>query len=168
MKENFQYHKYNFYQQIKHDASGLQIALNISGLGDNQWKTSNVTIQHPIINQSGLLGADIMLVNTDNIDDVFHGIEVDITRTSISTSNNNLYESAESLIFPNPTSSVFYWDENIEPDEIKVYNLQGQLLSNITKSTTNSISLLNFEKGLYFIEFLKENKIIFTKKVYRE
>jgi hypothetical protein len=168
MKENFQYHKYNFYQQIKHDASGLQTALNITGLGDNQWKTSNVSIQHPIINQNGLLGADIMLVNTDNIDDVFHGIEVDITRTSISTSNNNLYESTESLIFPNPTSSVFYWDENIEPDEINIYNIHGQLLTNITKPITNSISLINFEKGLYYIEFLKENKIIFTKKVYRE
>jgi hypothetical protein len=72
------------------------------------------------------------------------------------------------LIFPNPTSSVIYWDKKIVPDEINIYNIHGQLLTNITKPTTNSISLLNFEKGLYFIEFLKENKIIFTKKVYRE
>jgi hypothetical protein len=151
-----------------YDVSGLQTALNVTGLGDNQWKTSNVSIQHPIINQSGPLGADFMLVNTDNIDDIFHGIEVDITRTSISTSIINLYEGTESLIFPNPTSSVIYWDKKIVPDEINVYNIHGQLLSNISKPITNSISLINFEKGLYYIEFLKEKKIIFTNKVCRE
>jgi hypothetical protein len=43
-------------------------------------KTTNVTIQNPIINQNGVLGSDFMLVNTDAIDDIFHGIEVDITR----------------------------------------------------------------------------------------
>ena len=127
-----------------------------------------MTIQNPICNLSGLLAADFMLVNTDNIDDIFHGIEVDITRTNTSTSINILYESPESLIFSNPTSSVFYWDENIEPDEINIYNINGQLLSSVRKPITNSISLLNFEKGLYYIEFLKEKKIIFAKKVCRE
>ncbi len=63
-----------------YNSSGLQTALNIKGIGDNQWKTTNVTIQNPIITQNGVLGSDFMLVNTDAIDDIFHGIEVDITR----------------------------------------------------------------------------------------
>lgn len=151
-----------------YNVSGLQTALSVMGLGDNQWKTSSVTIQNPICNQSGPLAADFMLVNTDNIDDIFHGIEVDITRTNTPTSINNLYESPESLIFPNPTSSVFYWDENILTDEINIYNMHGQLLSNVTKPINNSISLLNFEKGLYYIEFLKEKKIIFASKILKE
>jgi hypothetical protein len=63
-----------------YNATGLQTALNVTGIGDNQWKTINVTLQNPVINQGGTLGSDFMLVNTDGIDDIFHGIEVDITR----------------------------------------------------------------------------------------
>jgi hypothetical protein len=63
-----------------YNSSGLQTALNITGIGDNQWKTIKVNLYNPIINQRGVLGSDFMLVNTDAIDDIFHGIEVDITR----------------------------------------------------------------------------------------
>jgi hypothetical protein len=61
-------------------STGLQTALSITGIGDNQWKTINVVLHNPLINQNGILGSDFMLVNTDGIDDIFHGIEVDITR----------------------------------------------------------------------------------------
>ena len=54
--------------------------MNVLGSGDNQWKIVNVTLLNPIINQGGILGSDFMLVNTDGIDDIFHGIEADITR----------------------------------------------------------------------------------------
>lgn len=67
-----------------YNASGLQTALNITGIGDNQWKNVIVTLRNPIINQSGVLSSDFMLVNTDAIDDIFHGLEVDITRTAVS------------------------------------------------------------------------------------
>ena len=66
-----------------YNSSGLQTALNITGIGDNLWKTATVTIQNPIINQNGVLGSDFMLVNTDAVDDIFHGIEVDIARTVV-------------------------------------------------------------------------------------
>jgi hypothetical protein len=83
-----------------YNASGLQTALNITGIGDNQWKTTNVTIRNPIINQNGVLGSDFMLVNTDAIDDIFHGIEVDITRTGTLSSIDYNSENSETLIFP--------------------------------------------------------------------
>jgi hypothetical protein len=67
-----------------YNGAGLQTALSVTGVGDNQWKTVYVTLHNPIINQSGTLGSDFMLVNTDAIDDIFHGIEVDITRQSSS------------------------------------------------------------------------------------
>jgi hypothetical protein len=61
-------------------STGLQTALSVTGIGDNQWKTINVVLHNPVINQNGILGSDFMLVNTDSVDDIFHGIEVDITR----------------------------------------------------------------------------------------
>ena len=151
-----------------YNLSGIQTALNSTGIGDNQWKTTNVTIHNPIINQNGILGSDFMLVNTDSIDDIFHGVEVDISRTSILTSISTISDSPEMFIYHNPTPSSFYWDENIVLDEINVYNAKGQIVSIVSKPKTNSFSLLSFEKGIYYIVFLKEKKIVLTKKVLKE
>jgi hypothetical protein len=151
-----------------YNSSGLQTAINITGIGDNQWKTTNVTIQNPIITQNGVFGSDFMLVNTDSIDDIFHGIEIDITRTGSLSSIDYNSENAETLIFPNPTSSMLYWDKKIVSDEIIIYNSIGQIVSNVNKPENNSLSLLNIEKGTYYIVFLKEKKIILTKKIIKE
>ena len=148
-----------------YDSSGLKTALNITGIGDNQWKTTNVTIHNPIINQNGVLGSDFMLVNTDNIDDIFHGVEVDITRTSILSSINNISDNSETLIFPNPCISNLNWNSYISVDEIKIYNLFGQIVSRINKPQSNSMNLSNLQSGVYLIEFLKENNRIFIKKI---
>ena len=151
-----------------YNSSGLQTALNITGIGDNQWKTTNVTVHNPIIKQNGVLGSDFMLVNTDNIDDIFHGIEVDITRTNSLNSINYNPDNSETLIYPNPTSSILYWDKDITVDEIIVYNSTGQVVLNVNKPENNSFSLLNLEKGIYFIVFLKEKQSILTKKIIKE
>jgi hypothetical protein len=55
-------------------------AFNVKGVGDNQWKTQTITINDAIVDKSGKYGSDFTLVNTDKIDDIFNGIEVDITR----------------------------------------------------------------------------------------
>jgi len=151
-----------------YNSNGLQTALNITGVGDNQWKTTNVTIQNPIITQNGVFGSDFMLVNTDNIDDIFHGIEIDITRENTLNTVDYNSDNSETLIFPNPTSSLLYWNKNIIPDDIIVYNSRGQVVLNINKPENNSFSLLNLEKGIYFIVFLKENKRVLTKKIIKE
>jgi len=151
-----------------YNSSGLQTALNITGIGDNQWKTTNVTIQNPIINQNEVLGSNFMLVNTDNIDDIFHGIEVDITRANALNSIDYNSDNSENLIFPNPTSSLLYWDKDITVDEIIVYNSTGQVVLNVNKPENNSFSLLNLEKGIYFVVFLKEKHSVLTKKIIKE
>jgi hypothetical protein len=151
-----------------YNSTGLQTALNITGIGDNQWKTTNVTLQNPIINQNGVLGSDFMLVNTDNIDDIFHGIEVDITRANTLNSIDYNSDNYEKLLYPNPTSSILYWNKDITVDEIIVYNSKGQVVLNVNKPENNSFSLLNLEKGIYIIEFLKEKKRVLTKKIIKE
>jgi uncharacterized membrane protein len=151
-----------------YNSLGLQTAINMVGIGDNQWKTTNVIMHNPIITQNGVLGCDFMLVNTDSIDDIFHGIEVDITRASIVTSIDNNSDSSEIFIFPNPTSSILYWNKNIIHDEIIVYNSIGQLVSNGRKPENNSFSLLNLEKGIYLIVFLKEKKRVLYRRVIKE
>jgi hypothetical protein len=109
-----------------------------------------------------------MLVNTDNIDDIFHGIEIDITRVNALNSIDHNSDNSETLIYPNPTSSLLYWNKDIKIDEIIVYNSKGQVVSNVNKPENNSFSLINLEKGIYLIVFLKEKQRVVTKKIIKE
>jgi hypothetical protein len=74
----------------------------------------------------------------------------------------------DTQIFPNPTSSILYWNKDSVIDEIIVYNSNGQIVSNVIKPDNNSFSLINLEKGIYYIEFFKEQKRVFTKKIIKE
>jgi hypothetical protein len=58
----------------------MKTALEIKGKGDNQWKTVTVEVSDMQLNHSGKMESDFILVNTDSIDDVFNGIEVNIQR----------------------------------------------------------------------------------------
>jgi hypothetical protein len=58
----------------------MKTALEIKGKGDNQWKTVMVEVADMQLNHSGKMESDFVLVNTDAIDDVFNGIEVNIQR----------------------------------------------------------------------------------------
>jgi hypothetical protein len=56
-------------------------ALTVTGTGDNQWKRVDIpVISDAVVNGKGKRGSDFMLVNSDDIDDIFHGIEVNIIR----------------------------------------------------------------------------------------
>ena len=150
------------------NSSGLLTALNITGNGDNQWKTTSVTIHNPLITQNGVLGSDFMLVNTDSIDDIFHGIEVDISRTGSLASINYSSENSEPLIFPNPTSHMIFWDKNIVVDEIVIYNSKGKVVSSVNNFEKNSFSLLNLENGMYHVVFLKGEKRVLSRRFIKE
>jgi hypothetical protein len=58
----------------------MKTALEIKGKGDNEWKTETFEVSDMQLNHIGKFGSDFILVNTDSIDDVFNGIEVNIQR----------------------------------------------------------------------------------------
>lgn len=60
--------------------AALKSAIHVKGIGDNQWKTETFTIKDAIVDRSGKFGSDFMLVNTDTMDDIFNGIEVEVVR----------------------------------------------------------------------------------------
>lgn len=64
----------------KNGEKTMKSALKVMGKGDNKWKTETITISDAIVDRSGKFGSDFMLVNTDKLDDIFNGIEADITR----------------------------------------------------------------------------------------
>jgi hypothetical protein len=68
-------------------------------------------------------------------------------------------------LFPNPASDFINF--NIEPVEqvksIEIYNLMGQLMQSIVNPTTTTLLISEFKKGLYFVNFKLEDKILSTK-----
>ena len=70
------------------NAAGLQ-SRTFTGTGTNEWRTETITLSDAIINQGGTLQSDFMLVNTDAIDDIFNGIEMNILGISRQTQTIN-------------------------------------------------------------------------------
>ena len=147
---------------------GLKTALNVKGIGDNHWKTITVVLHNPVINQSGILGSDFMLVNRDGIDDIFHGIEVDITRKGTLSINEKGIDLMNSTIFPNPTNSLISWDNKSNADEVIIYNTYGQIVFRRTSLKTNTIDLIDLNRGLYFVELLKGKKRVSLTKLIKD
>jgi len=58
----------------------MKTALEVKGKGDNQWKSVTIDVSDMQLNHSGEFGSDFVLENTDSIDDIFNGIEVNIQR----------------------------------------------------------------------------------------
>ena len=63
-------------------SNGKQIktAIEVKGKGDSKWKSVTVDVADMQLNHTGELKSDFVLVNTDKVDDIFNGIEVDIQR----------------------------------------------------------------------------------------
>jgi hypothetical protein len=58
----------------------IKTAIEVKGKGDSKWKSVKVDVADMQLNHTGELKSDFLLVNTDNVDDIFNGIEVDIQR----------------------------------------------------------------------------------------
>ena len=58
----------------------VKAAIEVKGLGDNKWKTVKVDVTDMLLGHQGKFQSDFTLVNTDKVDDIFNGIEVEILR----------------------------------------------------------------------------------------
>jgi hypothetical protein len=65
--------KYNNGKQLK-------TAIEVKGIGDNNWKSVTVDVIDMMLNHKGMYKSDFVLMNTDKIDDIFNGIVIDIQR----------------------------------------------------------------------------------------
>ena len=63
---------------LRYDASSnsAKTAFTVTKSGSNSWRTRSVVVSDWAFSNRGPDGADLMLVNTDTEDDIFHGVEV--------------------------------------------------------------------------------------------
>ncbi|MEI7677674.1 MAG: T9SS type A sorting domain-containing protein, partial [Bacteroidales bacterium] len=151
------------------DLNGLtQSPIKMIGLGDRKWKTDSVTVTDMDVTQSGLLNSDFMLVNTDNVDDIFNGIEVDFERMTTGINDIDCDKPNSIHLFPNPVKSVLNWNTNASFDQIKIYSVSGILLLQSSNMQSSSIDLSYLSKGMYFCQLRKGNQVIQTEKFIKE
>jgi hypothetical protein len=62
------------------DGKKLRTAIEVKGKGDNKWKSVTVDVKDMPLNHNGAFQSDFILLNTDKVDDIFNGIEVEIIR----------------------------------------------------------------------------------------
>ena len=141
-------------------AKGIKDAHQVTGIGDNNWKTVTFTISDAILDKSGVYGSDFMLVNTDNTDDIFNSIEVGIERElSTGISQNNLENIIAVQIYPNPTKSIINLKSSHEIKCVEICDLSGKLIMKII-NPKNGVNISSFQKGLYFLKISLDSGIV--------
>ncbi len=104
---------------------------------------------------------------TDGGQPVFAVARYNNTITSGINSNTN--QRGMLNIFPNPFSNeaIIRTDMNLNNAALKVYNVQGELVSQIDNISGNNVPFRrdNLVSGTYFIKLTQENKTIATEKI---
>ena len=82
------------------------------------------------------------------------------TTTALGLSNSE--QKAKFNIYPNPTSDNFTIEMDSTLKSVKIYSLQGQ---KVLTSTTKSIDVSSFSKGIYLVKIEDENNSVATQKL---
>ncbi len=101
------------------------------------------------------------------------GYQIDDTLTSVaiddlsfeypSNIKKTIYSTTDNLkLYPNPATDVLNIVCNESFHTIVIYNITGQLVGTYEAST--SVVINDFDKGLYFLQLLDENKKVVAKK----
>jgi hypothetical protein len=96
-----------------------------------------------------------------------------ITLVDAISTGKELDNSSNFQIFPNPSNGIVTIDfrEKLSKTfQIKVLNAEGQLVyseaeSNFKGSYKNTLDFSNFSKGIYFVQFVTDNKVLSKKMI---
>ena len=143
----------------------IQSILQTTGVGSNTWKKAILTISDLDVTKLGAENSNFRLVNTDNIDDIFHGIEIDIDRNVVlSVSPESTIDTIECVVvYPNPTKSKVQFQCSEEIKSVDVFDFNGKLLFKNGKVIDNSVDLSQFPKGVYILKIEIGNRHISYK-----
>jgi hypothetical protein len=72
-------------------------------------------------------------------------------------------------VYPSPNQGLFVIEMPESADaEIHITNMIGQKILRIKAKSINSIDLLRFDNGIYFIHVLQNNRIVYSTSVIKE
>ena len=88
---------------------------------------------------------------------------LNINRNSLSVNENT---EANFSVYPNPFNDEIKISTTADFESINIKDVSGKIVH--TSSFMNTISTTNLENGIYFIEFISENKIIGTQQIIKQ
>jgi len=91
----------------------------------------------------------------------FDDLTVKVVDANLSTSD---FIERNFNIFPNPVTNSLNINSNLSNYDYKIYNVQGQLLSEVSKNSNfTSINYSNYSSGIYLLDIIHNN----NKKTYK-
>jgi len=101
---------------------------------------------------------DILVINRDNQDSVFW---INQSDPELSVNEN---EIPKINLYPNPTLDILFIESPQPIETVKIYNLQGQLIKEVS---SNNVDVSQLTTGLYFVQVVADGKSE-TKKFVKE
>lgn len=96
------------------------------------------------------------------------GITQPITINTSCTLDNDVFETSNISIYPNPSNGLFTVDfgNSIETANLMIYNMLGQEVysENIKNATTKTLNLEHLSKGTYVLKYV-ENSLVESRKI---
>ena len=137
----------------------------ISGANTYTWSTAATTasilVSPTMTTTYSVIGVD--LNNCLSKDSVIMAVSMcnAINEESVSTNFTKVY--------PSPNQGLFVIEMPESADaEIHITNMIGQKILRIKAKSINSIDLLRFDNGIYFIHVLQNNRIVYSTSVIKE
>jgi len=87
------------------------------------------------------------------------------TKCSVISGIPDISKSSKFTIFPNPASTFFYIETDIDISQIDIFNSQGQL---VKTASTKNVSISELKSGLYFVKLTLPNGKERTNKLIKE
>lgn len=140
----------------------LDICLNRS-IVDSSLTSNDSTTFYEVANENQLLYGEASIVTRNwlfyEVHDGALGQE-----SRIANSNEKIETSFEVTIFPNPTTeNLFLKYKEFLPHQIKILDVNQRVILN--SNNINYLNLKNIDGGVYFIQFIKDNKLLRTHKI---
>ena len=148
--------------------NGETVTLTASGAANYTWALSSNTIAQTVVVQPNAT-SNVTLIATGNstVCPAIRVVTISVNKcTGISV--NNL-ESFELRVYPNPATSVLIVEGLDLSGIISISNLLGEIVLQKNKfDTSQSFDISALPSGVYFVQLLDKNKLLFSKKVIKE
>jgi len=156
---------------LKYHASGNteKTAFTVTKTNTGQRKEKIISVSDGVFSNGCKRNADLMLVNADNHDDIFHMVEINLKnclQTRVNYFENNDSKKTQNhskiKIYPNPAGDQVFIDlpEELPDSDIVFYYMKGNLIkmeSNIYENHRISCNIKNFQPGVYWVMIISKD-----------
>jgi hypothetical protein len=100
------------------------------------------------------------------IRDIFNQVSTPVTANFIVQGSSSIGEirETEPVIYPNPSSSLLYFNEKLYKAQMSIFNLSGQLFLN-QQIRTNPINIAYLPTGIYMVKLVDETGVLVQRFV---